>query len=238
MKRILAAFGLLLLASAAQSAQFKGLTVAVLNSTRAVAVAGGGGGGGGSDFTADDFTGTDGTALESHTPSGTGAAGTWNAGTANGIVLNTNRAVCNNGGSGFRYWNDSNPPSADYYVQADITVGASGNVSIGPAVRVSNSADTCYFVRWNNGSWELYGVSGGTVLNGGSPLGTYTGDDPSSATRTVKLSATGTTIAVTIGGVSRISVTDANIGSAGFAGLYSYYADASATRYLDNWSAR
>lgn len=236
MKRILAAFGLLFIASTAYSAQFRGITLAILNSSNPVVASGGGGGG--SNFTADDFTGTDATALESHTPTGTGAAGTWNAGTANGIVLNTNRAIGNNSGSGFRYWNSATPPSADYFVQADITVGASGNTSIGPAIRVSNSAATAYFVRWNAGTWELYGILNGTMLNGGTALGTFTGDDPSTLTRTVKLSATGTTIAVTIGGVSRISVTDANIGSAGFAGLYSYFADASATRYLDNWSAQ
>lgn len=233
MKRLLAALSVFFLAGSAYAAQFKGLNLAILNSSNPVA-ASGGGGGGGSTFANDNFGGGAGN-LESHTSD---SGHSWTAGTSGGLAITAGGKVyCNNNGAGFRYYISATPPSADYYAELLITVGASGNVSIGPAIRVSNSDDTCYFVRWNDGSWELYRNVTGSI----SSIGTYTGDIPTGAGRTCRLTATGNIVKVLIDGVERISVDDTGsaISATGFAGLFSYYADDDngAARYGDTYAA-
>ena len=181
-------------------------------------------------FVNDNFTGTDGTDLSSHTSD---SGHTWTKRGGSAIVINNNRINSAASDDSNGYYSSATPASADYEVQADFTVGNSANVTPAIGIRMATGAVTGYIVLYGNGTWELHAVVAGVE---GAAIGTYTGDQPTT-TKTVVLKASGTTISVTIGGVSRISVTDSSISAAGRPGVAEYFSDPDSAKYIDNWSA-
>ena len=190
---------------------------------------------GGSDFVTDTFTESSETVLGSHT----GELGaTWTVHpsyAASAAVNGTTDRVFHTGTTA--YYASGSPPSADYYVQADFFVASVISVNAGICARMSTSTDTMYSVRLNNGTtWELRLLQPGS----GSTLGSSTNQIPSvGQSKTVRLICNGTSISVTVNGVSEISVTDATISAAGKAGIRCAGVGSDSTGYhFDNFSAR
>ena len=166
----------------------------------------------------DTFTDTDSTALASHTSD---SEHTWTRNGGGTIIVHTNHAESSQSTSAGLYYSSFVPTDADYAVTLD-TVTAGTGVATFVAGRCSTSAVTMYGCRWNGtDTWELTRWVSGTR----TVIGTYIGDSPVGSTRTVTLSMVGSTIAVSIGGVSRISVTDTGISTAGRPGIGTWYCD-------------
>lgn len=136
------------------------------------------------------------------------------------------------------YYASGNPPSADYYVQADFFVQSVISVNNGICLRMDTSANTMYSARLNNGTtWELRKIVAGAA----STLGTSTNQIPGvGASKTVKLIASGTSLTVQVNGVTEIGpITDSAISAAGKAGVRGSGVMTASTGYhLDNFSAR
>ena len=171
----------------------------------------------------DNFTGSDATALASHTSD---SSHTWTKQGGADLVITSN-AIRATSAAGFGYYYMSHEPSgADYTVIATVYAG-SGKAAPLVAGRCNTSVATCYCVRFEGDTWNLYSVSSGSLTS----IGTYTGDNPSTA-KTVKLEMIGTAIKFYIDDTERISVTDSSISAAGRAGIASYYND-TGQNYID-----
>jgi hypothetical protein len=109
------------------------------------------------------------------------------------------------------------PDSADYVVECDLyLISSVPSLNIGPCIRASTSADTYYSAFYQSG--ELLLIKRVAGVN--TTLGSWTSALSYGGTAyRLKLAATGTTIAVAVNGVERISVTDGAITAAGRAGL-------------------
>lgn len=187
MKRILAAFWLLLLTATAQAAQFKGLTLAVLSSTRAVASSGGGGGGGnGVVISSDTFdrgpsSGTfliGSTMTFDNTRSWQGLYGTarnsWSIGGSswNGAAFVGGTVTFNNGSSQDEtvLMGTNTAPIDGSSVTWQYFCPSSGTTVFGPGMRFDSSANTGYFGRFNAGTIEFYRSNTGAETSvGGCP---------------------------------------------------------------------
>ena len=116
------------------------------------------------------------------------------------------------------------PGSPDYYVQGGFIARSNlALTNIGITGRMDTTANTMYGVRFNpdlgasGGQWQLFKVVSGTFTQ----LAVW---EPGAALTTgqiylVRLTMTGTTIAVSIDGTQRMSVTDSSITAAGRAGI-------------------
>lgn len=204
------------------------------------------GGGGGSDFVTDTFTesGSSLVSLASHT----GEVGaTWTihpdssyASTFSIDALNTDTSPDNiyqNGTSS--YYASGIPPSADYYVQADLVTVTIESVGTGPCGHINTTANTMICVRINNGtSYDLRQIITGT----GTTLATSTTNLPSAGqTKTIKLTfaSGGTTASVSIDGTTVISATSISVTSAGRAGIRGSGGISFSTGFhLDNFHAQ
>lgn len=174
----------------------------------------------------DTFTDANGTLVTSHT-SDSGHTWTVQTGSSGNGEIQNNKLEDQNGNAPCHYIS-ATPASADYDVQID--AAGTGDVG-GPAGRCSTSARTNYHIQWNNGSniWRLRkDVSGTTTV-----LVTDADNDPASATVTVKLSMSGSTLKLYTGGVEQTSTTDTDISAAGFGGVRHLGVT---TYQLDNWS--
>ena len=182
---------------------------------------------GGGAFLNDTFTDTNGVAVTAHTPE---TGGSWVAQTgytpSPNSLINNNRLYAASATGVYR--NTATPPSADYYVECVLdfftTVSADNN---GVTGRASDVANTFYFARWSQtaGGFQLFKCVAGTNTQLGS---TYT-NAFTSGSRTVRLTMTGTTIAMSIDGTERVSVTDSSIAAAGFAGIRGALANTTTT---------
>lgn len=183
------------------------------------------------NFTSDTFDRANGD-LDGDTASG---GGTWTArDTLNTITVTTNKAQSNNNTARFGYYNSSTPGSANYTVGGDISVTSSLKVSLAVSLRMVTTADgNNYNFDWEGGTWFL----NKRVSAADTALGSYVGDDPSVATKTVSIKAAGTTISATVAGTQRISVVDSAISAAGKPALYNGFADTAGAGTLDNWNA-
>lgn len=182
---------------------------------------------GGSPFLSDTFTDTNGVALTSHTPEIGGAYSAQNGYTpspANSIQANRMISGSNVG----VYRNAATPPSADYFVECVLdwisTVTAD---NIGVIGRAAAAANTFYFARWSQsaGGFQLFKCVAGT----NTQLGATYVSAFASGSRTIRLTMTGTTIAMSVDGVERVSVTDSAIAAAGSAGVRAGLASTSST---------
>jgi hypothetical protein len=134
------------------------------------------------------------------------------------------------------FYSSSNPISADYTLDWDIKVNSiPGSLSVvAPTARSSTSQSTFYAVWYSDtGLWSLYKYINTTTA--GVLLGSWQGSIVAGTTYHGKLSLNGTSLAVSVDGTQRISVTDSAISSAGKVGvlLYNTAADGSGI-VLDN----
>lgn len=157
----------------------------------------------------DSFTGTNGTQLASHA---TDTGNVWTLRTGN-LEIQSNKLVSNTHPS-IGTLSALVPASADYDVSVDVTITNAQN-AIGVTGRHSTSDTTFYHFRWLNNNYELYlFVSGSPTL-----LGTVAGALSVSDVVRLRLRMRGSTISGWANGVSKISVTDTTIATAGVPGF-------------------
>lgn len=162
----------------------------------------------------DLFTAAEGTAIAAH-PADLG--GGW-VSDQSGILIRSNRVESPNFGDG-RAHSTLTPPSADYEVRADITLGSTGWGNRGgvrgrDAGGMLGNGYEAYYSE-SERRWYLDVWSGSNVAT----LGTYLDSGFTSGTRTVRLRMVGTQITVLVDGVARITVTNNQVSSAGHGGL-------------------
>lgn len=189
-----------------------------------------------SDFVTDSLDGTNGTDLKDHSPS---VGSTWidhpHANYTSPFIFESNRVYASGGTAA--YYNDATPPSADYYVQADVYAASIISANAGPAGRIDTTADTMYLCRSNSGtSYDLRKIVSGTSTT----LGTSSNQQPSAGqTKTVKLVMTGNQISCYVNGTLEIGpITDSDITAAGRAGIRSTVMTSTTGFHIDNFSAR
>lgn len=122
------------------------------------------------------------------------------------------------GGSSYYslYYASGVPDSADYAVECDLVIISSvPSLNIGPALRVSTSADTYYAAYYQGGQVSLIKRLAGV----NTTIGTWVSTLSSGATYRLRLEAVGTAITVDVDGVERISATDGAITTAGRVGV-------------------
>ncbi len=196
----------------------------------------------------DDFTDTNNTVLSSHTPTGSNAHGTWSAfyngtGGIDALRITSNRL--------FTYRADGTAAVAEYRhsdsftdgsVEADFVIvgsNGSGYALIGLRSSGSYGSQNCYRAWLDHGVvnahlLKLQKVVGGTVTDLGSyDLGSLTG------TYRIKLTATGSSLTVTVDGVTRITATDSSVTSAGVGHVHVYNTTGTSTGtgiHLDNFA--
>ncbi|MCL5884898.1 MAG: host specificity factor TipJ family phage tail protein [Deltaproteobacteria bacterium] len=147
-----------------------------------------------------------------------------------GTVVATGSAYCAASGNpdAFAYWNASSFGN-DQLVQVKIQNISNWADDAGPAVRMSDSANTCYRFVWLPGTnrWNLERVSSGSITN----LNYATSPTPQNGD-IVRITAIGTSIKGYVNGQLVCQATDANIAS-GQPGIYV----GDSTTYLDDWYA-
>lgn len=183
-------------------------------------------------FANDTFTDTNNTALEAHV-SDSGHAWTKHSSSASGAKINSNRTSGDVDSSLALYYSAVTPASADYDVTATITLVTANVALTSVAGRISTSANTCYFARYQGAStrYEIFK----TVAGSSTVIGTYSVTESNGDVRTLRLSMVGTSIRLYVDGVLRISATDSAITAAGKPGIR--FGDVASSTTLDNWSA-
>ena len=178
----------------------------------------------------DTFAGTNFTDLHNHT----GDSGiTWarNAATPSArFLLFDGKTYCDTvqGSAGAALYCSAVPFSADYYVEADITIVTNVGFT-GIALRMSTTANTYYFGYPDaGGNWVLAKRVNGTIttLDAGGTV--------SPGTYLVRLEAVGTAITLDVDGVQLASATDSAITDAGRGGVRA--GSATQQKYIDNFT--
>lgn len=160
-----------------------------------------------------------------------GSAGTeLTASDANWIKANgfTANAILDGAGGVYDQYGNPNcyrynaaPASADYSVSVVLPqTSSASNYTGGPALRIQTGSQTCYFAFWN-GAAELWVME--KYVAGTPTYISVTGSSsnpPNTASRTVKLAASGSTISLYVDGALAESVTDTDISTAGYPGIF------------------
>lgn len=173
------------------------------------------------NFLDDTFTDANGTLLTAHTPNPNG--GTWGLQTGSGgsCSINSNRAYAT---SATAMVNSATPPSANYVVAAQLVpLSVDHNTSWGVMGRADPASYTFYtaFIYGYSGVFSLFlsvflASSYYNLTNVGLPSQPTLG-----SSHEIKLSMVGSAISVYWDGVQLITpFTDANITTAGKAGIY------------------
>ncbi|MGB8289653.1 hypothetical protein ELI24_27140 (plasmid) [Rhizobium ruizarguesonis] len=182
-------------------------------------------------FTSDSFTDPDGTIITNHT----GEKG------ASWLPQNGYTPATPNGIKNGRMWSPTATgvyrvaadsvgiSSANYYVEAVLTrVSVLAGDNVGVIGRAQTSANTLYFARYSDtaGGWQLFK----TVAGSSTQLGSTIADTfAAAAEKTLRLTMSGTTISVQVGGATIISVTDSAIATAGHPGCRFGFAQSDST---------
>ena len=170
----------------------------------------------------DAFTGTSGSSLAVHSD-GLGTIWKHQAGAANAVITDTNRVRRNAADYTIDYV-DATPPSANYSVEADLDVMSNlASDTTGVIGRLNTATNTFYLARWEQsasfgtGTWRLARYNNGTVTS----LGALTGqaEPVQGETYRIKLEMIGSSLALFVNGVLKVSATDATITAAGKAGI-------------------
>lgn len=166
----------------------------------------------------DTFTDTSGTVLSSHTPD---VGGSWvrhpSYSSATMVISNANRCRKDGSSAGACYYQNIDPGSDDYTVQLTVRIVSTAASALGPAARVSASANTMYLCRYlmDSAIWQLYKFVSGTATLLGSWSETLSSGDE----RVVRLVVASGSQSVVIDGVTRITATDTGITDRGYAGI-------------------
>ncbi|HEX8629218.1 MAG TPA: LamG domain-containing protein, partial [Catenuloplanes sp.] len=188
---------------------------------------------------ADTFTNaTNGTVLSSHTGETDATWTRWAGDTITAFTTTTSPGTLrkSNVAGGVTYYASAVPPSADYQVEADVVVKSTAVASIGVVGRLSTSATgggTYYLARYDKvtAAWQLLKVVNGTA----TVLGTAYAQTLAVGTYRLKLTLKGTSLALAVDGVDRVTATDAAIAAAGQAGVR-LGAGSESTSYSDTTS--
>lgn len=177
----------------------------------------------------DTFTGTGN--LNVHTAD-TGQTWTLLSGVAVNLNLTGSQLTSSNQGTSSEYLSYV-PSDAEYTVRAEITADSlDSNRTPGLAGRMDTTDVTFYTVNWNASTdlWTLsrYDAGAQTVL------GTYAGDSPETATRTVRLEITDASKVVDIGGTDVITSADNTITAVGRPGVTVFNSSTGNISFLDN----
>lgn len=192
-------------------------------------------------FASDDFNTGSGD-LVGTTPD---VGGNWTDGSDSGSpspVYASNRIRQEDAPTSFTYV-ATTPASADYTVEVDVTPQSGGSGGVAGVCGRKNAATGLitaygadYYDHATAGSrqWRLYKVVAGTT----TVLGTYT-ENIGTTTKRLKLGMVGTSIALYVDGVSRVSVTDSAVTAAGRPGVIFGAAGSPTTNaiFLDNFVA-
>lgn len=168
-------------------------------------------------FLVDALTDTDGTPLTSHSPT---VGSTWVGGDTS-MQCHSNGAYMHSAGSFQQYANNATPPSADYTVEADITVytaGSGGGLGVLGRNSTAGGYD-CYFWSYykDAGEWRLIVKSPSSFY---ATLGTFVDSFADGETKHLALGMSGTTITGSVNGSVVVSVTNSDLSAAGFAGIW------------------
>jgi hypothetical protein len=194
----------------------------------------------GATFVTDSFTGTAASNLTAHTGE-LGATWTTASGGGAGVPkLSTLGRVYNTGASSSVTSASGTPASADYSVEADLTVRTLlAGTSAGVALRVHSANLYGYGLRYavTSGAWQIvtYGASGT-----GATLVFQTATLTVGTTYHIKLVASGTTLTAFVDGTQILTGTDATSSTAGNAAVvFTGATGASDTTglHVDNFSA-
>jgi hypothetical protein len=183
-------------------------------------------------FVKDTFTDTAGTTLALHTGE-TGA--TWvnhQSYPYETVIDNAGRIRCNTS-SGSAYYSSGSPNSADYIVQADVTLLSSNGDYVDIVGRISATSNSYYWFGYSNNQarWQL-----GKNASYLSTKSEYFGDI--GTTHTIQLSMIGNTISGYSDGILKVQAIDTSITSAGNAGILSNGTVTDTTgQHLDNFIA-
>lgn len=178
--------------------------------------------------------------LSSHTPSGPVAAGTWSSHPASGVsssVAATSGKYAYQGVGTSYDLNSSTPASADYEVEATVTVMATA-YSCGVLARWDTTATTGYAAFIDGGGitaagyLRLYKFVAGTATQIGTPynIGTLTGP------YRLRLRCSGTSISAWLDGTQRVTATDSSVSAVGKSGLSITGTGASASFRLSDFA--
>ncbi len=149
-----------------------------------------------------------------------------------------------NGAGTGTYYASATPTSANYRVEADLTVKTlqTGD-AVGVVGRLSTNG-TFYGAQYNvpTGAWQLYKSVNGTITLIGTPSAetlTPTGSTSSNGQRHLALDLNGTTIRLLVDGVVKVTATDSSITAAGRGGVRFVATSTSSTTtglHLDNFA--
>jgi len=168
----------------------------------------------------DTFSDTSGTNLESHTPD---VGGTWvQHGSYVGAKLqisSANRCRKENAAAAACYYNNADPGADNYEISVLVRVLSTGSVSYpGLAGRIATAANTMYFARYvpdPTNLWQLYKLVAGVATS----LGTWAETLGAGSERTARFVLGAAYQALYVDGTLRISATDGDITSRGYAGI-------------------
>lgn len=173
---------------------------------------------GSNTFLNDTFTDVDGTLIINHTPESGLAYYTQPAFSASPHCSVINNRLVGTSASGVYFNNQAARYGADYYVEAKLDfVSTIVGENVGITARAAPNAQTFYVARWgqSSGSFALFKSVAGTLTQlGSSYVTTFT-----SGSKVLRLTCDGSTISVSVDGVTVISVTDTDIPLQGFAGV-------------------
>lgn len=146
--------------------------------------------------------------------------------------INTNRVTCANGGAVGSIRCAFDTTTANMYCQLDVVANDTGDRSFGPGCRFDNAAETYYWHGVNEAipGQQLYKVVAASLTQLGS-----NGAEAISFPDTIRVSASGSTIAAIYNGVTWASPTDTEITTPTRGGIGSYFA--STIMMGDNWEA-
>ncbi|MDD5397044.1 MAG: chitobiase/beta-hexosaminidase C-terminal domain-containing protein [Candidatus Moranbacteria bacterium] len=178
----------------------------------------------------DTYTDTAGTLLENHTGE-VGATYTQVMGNPGDSIINNSNQLRPNSTGVADYTLSGIPSSADYQVQANITVKSTVDEGIyGVIARSSADGQQQYIARYNDfptgKSWQLYLHNGGSNY---TRLGDYPQTLEPGQTYALKISVIGNNIKVYVNNAVVIDVINSSISAAGFAGIEIGYQGQGAT---------
>lgn len=166
-------------------------------------------------FANDTFTAADATHIEDRSSD---SGHTWVNVTGGGryVVVGSNKAVGDGGaGTTLLYYLNATPASADYTVEADLTIAASS--AHGISGRMTADGLAMYLIRYSQATnaWNLLSYTAGTP----STVATYSDTIAIGATVNIRMQMDGTAIRVYRDNELIISATSSAVSAAGFAGL-------------------
>lgn len=194
-------------------------------------------------FASDLFTDTTGTALASHTPTSGGSWSAWSAATdfasSSMLITDANRVRTGTAGSN-GYFHSATPPSANYTVSVDIYFASilGSTVFAGVLGRCTGTSTETSYVAFINGQTGQISLGYWNFTFFTDSGLNYTPSISAGQTHTLAMRLTATQVIVSWDGSDVMTWTNADITSAGKAGLFLSNATTNSTGpHIDNFQA-